>query len=185
MRDFLGNWLARRRRGVVKPYINGKLLDVGCGFNHLVRDYPGEGVGVDIHQWGTVDVLIDDITNLPFDDNEFDTATLLAVLNQFTEPSAAIQEIGRVVSPKGFILITMITPFVSKVWRILRSRSDSDQVERKSSPLPTAGFTNRQMRKLLLSCDFEVVKRVRFMFGLNSLYICRRVTAKNAAGKAS
>ena len=47
MHDALGEVLAKRRVRAVLPHIRGRLLDVGCGFNRLVRNYEN-GIGVDV-----------------------------------------------------------------------------------------------------------------------------------------
>ena len=76
MKDRLGQWLLRQRIRAVMPSIRGRLLDLGCGTNQLVGAYPGDGVGVDVHQWGGVDCVVDDSSDLPFDDGSFDTVTI-------------------------------------------------------------------------------------------------------------
>ena len=80
MKDRFGQFLYRKRRCIVRPYICGRLLDVGCGLNRLVREY-GNGVGVDVYDWGDVDLLVDDTSCLSFPDMSFDTITCLAALN--------------------------------------------------------------------------------------------------------
>lgn len=61
--DILEGW----RIAKVLPMIQGRLLDVGCGFNNLVKAY-GSGVGVNVFPWKGVDVLIGDSAFLPFPD---------------------------------------------------------------------------------------------------------------------
>ena len=39
--------LESRRLAVALPYVRGRLLDIGCGYNNLVRAY-GSGVGVEV-----------------------------------------------------------------------------------------------------------------------------------------
>ena len=45
--DALGLLLEHRRATAVLPHVRGRLLDVGCGSNQLVRRY-GDGMGVDV-----------------------------------------------------------------------------------------------------------------------------------------
>src|SRR5919109_4397828 len=103
--DALEGW----RIGRVLPLVRGRLLDVGCGFNNLVRAY-GRGVGVDVHPWLGVDVLLDDAARLPFPAATFDTVTILAALNHIPNRAAALREIRRVLRPSGRLIVTMIGP---------------------------------------------------------------------------
>ena len=81
MKDSLGSCLLQWRIQAVRSHVSGRLLDIGCGTNSLVRCYQGEGVGVDVHQWGDVDLLVEDSAELPFGDAQFDTVTIIAALN--------------------------------------------------------------------------------------------------------
>lgn len=59
MKDKLGKFLMEWRIRTVIPHIKGRLLDIGCGTNQLVKTYKGEGVGVDVYQWGYVDLIVE------------------------------------------------------------------------------------------------------------------------------
>jgi len=58
MKDALGRYLRNRRICAVLPYITGRLLDIACGTNALVRAYDGQGLGTDVYQWGDVDLIV-------------------------------------------------------------------------------------------------------------------------------
>jgi len=73
--------LLRWRVRMVLPHIRGRLLDIGCGTNLLVRPYDGEGIGVDVYQWGDVDLVVEDSAKLPFESGEFDTVTIISAIN--------------------------------------------------------------------------------------------------------
>jgi hypothetical protein len=64
----------------VIPHVRGRLLDVGCGANQLVRRY-GDGLGVDVHPWANVDVLVSDCSTLELKSATYDTVTFVACLN--------------------------------------------------------------------------------------------------------
>jgi hypothetical protein len=68
------------------PHISRAQLDLACGTNELVKAY-GCGVGVDRYPSGEVDVAIEDAARLPFDDQTFDTVTILAALNHIPSRS--------------------------------------------------------------------------------------------------
>src|SRR3989339_1805050 len=65
------------RNNMVKKHAKGRLLDIGCGSNQLVRSYGHESVGIDVYDFGGVALLVKDSANLPFDDASFDTVSFV------------------------------------------------------------------------------------------------------------
>src|SRR5262245_55869415 len=109
LRDLLATNLAGVRR----------CLDVGCGTGErtgeLVKSAGVEYVGVDISdnavreaQRRGVDARkIDDAASLPFDDNSFDAVICIEVLEHLFEPQRAVDEMRRVLSSGGKVIITV------------------------------------------------------------------------------
>ena len=148
----------------------GRLLDVGCGEgNALVRAYFGPGVGVDVFPWPGIDLLCN-TARLPFADGTFQTVAMLAALNHIPNRAEVLSECGRVLTPDGRLLITMIGPIVGK----LRHRLawwDKDQTERVHAKGELAGMDDRAVRRLLAESGFELKEKIRFVCGLNVLYV--------------
>ncbi len=162
-----------RRRKVVLHRVTGRLLDVGCGANRLVREY-GNGVGVDVVDWGDVDMLIEDASRLPFPDDSFDTVSFVACLNHIPTRASALSEARRVLRPKGRLLITMIPPGISRVWHWLIAPWDADQHHRHIGPGEVWGLSAAQVGSLLTEAGFVLVERRRFDLGINNLYVARK-----------
>src|SRR5262249_54791920 len=83
------------RAGVVLRMVRGRLLDVGCGTNDLVRKYRefrGDGIGVDVYPWPNVDLVVEDTAKLPFPDNAFDTITFVACINHIPNRLEVLRE---------------------------------------------------------------------------------------------
>jgi hypothetical protein len=154
MNDFIGKFLNENRIKNVMPYINGKLLDIGCGFNKLVRMYQN-GIGVDVFDWGDVDLIVEDTSKLPFADKSFDTISVIASLNH---------------TDKGRIIITMLSPMISRVWHKIREPWDEDQVSRGMKEGEVFGLTKNEIIKLFSNENFKLIKHKKFML-LNTLYI--------------
>jgi len=133
MHDALGEALATRRVRAVLPHISGRLLDVGCGSNRLVRHY-ANGVGVDVHPWPGADVIVADTATLQWESASFDTVTIIAALNHIPNRAAVLNECRRVLRPGGRVVITMLTPRTSRIWHWLRAPWDADQRERGMRP---------------------------------------------------
>jgi SAM-dependent methyltransferase len=174
VRDPLGRLLTRWRVAVVLPHVRGRLLDIGCGTNQLVRSYGGEGVGVDVHPWEGVDLVVEDTAHLPFEDARFDTVTIVAALNHIPDRDAVLREAHRVLKPGGSIVTTMIPPTISRVWHMLRSPWDDDQHERGMKEGEVYGLTPKDIDELLRAAQFQPRLEQRFMLGINRLRMAER-----------
>ncbi len=169
--DILGDWLFRERVRVVLPYISGKLLDIGCGTNKLVKQY-GHGVGVDVYQFGGADLIVEDTSKLPFESGEFNTVAILAALNHIPNRDEVLIEARRVLAPNGVLVLTMIPPTLSRVWHFIRKPWDRDQHERGMHEHEVYGFSRIEMRKMIERAGFKIQKEASFMLGVNTLYVC-------------
>lgn len=174
MMQFIVAYLEQRRINMVKYHVAGRLLDVGCGPNKLVRAY-GNGVGVDIHDWGDVDFVIQDASQLPFSDSSFDTVSFVACLNHIPNREEALKEARRVLTPDGLLLVTMIGPRISRFWHRFVGEDDPDQHERGAfNEGEVWGLTVSDMRRLIGASGFTLLRRKRFIGGFNNLYIARK-----------
>jgi SAM-dependent methyltransferase len=162
--DMLEAW----RINAVLPHIKGRLLDIGCGFNNLVRAYR-RGVGVDVFPWKGIDILVGPSDKLPFAAESFDTVTIVAALNHIPNRADVLLEIQRVLQPKGFLIITMIGPLVGILAHVIFRRDENTRGGmHKNEKL---GMTRREVLKLLTNCSFTVIKQVPFQFGLNHVFV--------------
>jgi len=181
----------------VLPLVRGRLLDIGCGTNLLVRRYRNvgrgaeqgtgwgdkrcaggcDGIGVDVHPWEGVDQVIENAGALPFEDQLFDTVTIIAALNHIPNREAALREAHRVLRRGGRLIVTMIPPVVSRIWHKLRAPWDADQHERGMAAGEVYGLTGRQVRRLIQAAGFRVVGQRRFMLGLNRMTIGEKMDA--------
>lgn len=157
----------------VLPFIQGRLLDIGCGMNRLVRSY-GNGVGVDIHDWNGVDCVVENSASLPFPDASFDTITIVAALNHIPNRAEVLAECSRLLRSDGRIIITMVTPKISAIWHFLRSPWDADQRERGMKEGEVFGFTAEQLVGLVSQQGFALLTRKRFMMRLNTVYVFQK-----------
>ena len=174
MKDILGSLLRDWRVRTVLPHVRGRLLDIGCGINKLVRSYEGEGVGVDVHQWGDVDVIVENSADLPFEDESFDTVAIVATLNHIPNRTEVLTAVHKLLRPGGTIIITMIPPRISRVWHFLRRPWDADQTERGMKEGEVYGFSASDVRRLLSQVGFDVARTKRFMLGVNRMTIARK-----------
>ena len=174
MRDPVGLFLMRWRIRVVLPHVRGRLLDIGCGLNALVRNY-GNGIGCDVYDWGDVQCLVEDTADLPFEDQSFDTVTIIAALNHIPNRMDVLTDANRVLAPNGRLIVTMIPPRISAIWHKIREPWDDDQSERGMADGEVYGLTHKQTRNLIENASFSVEDELPFMFWINRLGISRKV----------
>jgi ubiquinone/menaquinone biosynthesis C-methylase UbiE len=113
--------IGERMRTLLRPAEGGSLLDVGCGPGDDAREMasalpPGSlVVGVDasraiiaaarrrsaVGPGASPRFIVGDATRLPFPDASFDRCWVQTLLQHLPHPARALQEIGRVLRPRG------------------------------------------------------------------------------------
>jgi len=166
--DLLEDW--RRRK--VLPLIRGRLLDIGCGFNNLVRTYTGPGIGVDVHPWPGIDAQIGDAAHLPFPSSTFDTVTIVAALNHIPNRAAALKDVHRVLRPDGDLILTMIGPLTGVIAHVLFKQDEKERGGMR--PGEEEGLRHGDLLRLLSACGFELRLVRPFQLGLNRVYVARK-----------
>ena len=159
--DVIGEFLKKRRLEAISSKINGKLLDLACGENDLVRNYSGDGKGIDIADYGA-DQVVSDYHNLPFESGSFDTVSIIASLNYFEDPLKVLIETGRLLQDDGRLIITNTNHNVMKAWHLFRE-----------SWAHKSGYSLSSIKSLLSQSSFEVENISYFNF-----YLSYVITAK-------
>ena len=107
-----------------------------------------EGEG-DVYPWKGIDLLVDRSDQLPFDDNIFDSVTIVGCLNHIPYQVDTLKEINRVIKPDGVLLITAPPPFLSKVWhKIAYWAKDTHERGMKEREVLVFGFEGVHTRFL-------------------------------------
>src|ERR1700737_4734681 len=104
--------------GLARGLQISRALDLGCGDGEVTaelgRVIRGEVVGADVSQVA-VDLCIlrgieahkvDPSEGLPFPDKSFDLVFMTEVIEHLVEPSRTMREIRRVLSPKGYLILS-------------------------------------------------------------------------------
>lgn len=139
--------------------MRGRVLDLGCGQNGLIR-HLGSGTGVDFEYTAKPDIRVKSLDKLPFDDSSFDTVTALAMLNYIPPGSAEsiLKEVYRVLAPYGRLVLTVVSKWGGKLNRI-----------RKVWEPP--GMMLKEVRTTVEPHQFRLTYSRPFMLGLNRLYV--------------
>lgn len=161
--------LEDERLRVVLHHVSGHLLDVGAGPNTLARRY-GNGVGVDVYDWCGGATVVKTTAALPFADATFDTITFVASLNHIPYRRDALREARRLIKPDGKLIITMINPLLGSIGHAIWWYSeDKRRGGMASGEMP--GLWTEDIISLCRDAGFQFVRRQRFLYGLNNLYI--------------
>lgn len=123
---------------------NNKLvLDCACGDGiqaekfsktHRVIGIDLSSVRVKRARAKRLSVMVADVYNLPFKNDTFDVAVFGEILEHLTEPEKALEEINRVLKPKGYLI--MDTP------------SRSNIIDMALHPLMQIGFIKSLLKKI-------------------------------------
>lgn len=99
---------------LIPQYASGRLLDLGCGkvpLYAVYRDYIQDNICVDwgdsLHCNDYLDFECDLSKRLPFSDSEFDTIILSDVLEHIPDPQQLCNEMSRVLSGNGKLLMNV------------------------------------------------------------------------------
>lgn len=97
---------------LIKKYVFGKLLDLGCGnlpLYGMYKDYSNDIISAD---WSVteknrlfLDLRVDLNKGLPIADSTFDTILLTDVLEHIANPFSLWQEMTRILKPDGKLII--------------------------------------------------------------------------------
>ena len=156
----------------VLPFIQGRLLDIGCGYNNVVNQY-GEGIGADIYPWEGINILLDKSLKLPFKSKVFDTVTIIAALNHIPNRLEAIKEVNRVLRNEGKLIITMIGPLTGKIIHGLFNKDERTRGGLSAGELP--GMDKEVIKNVFSEGNFFIDKEIPFEFGLNRVYIAKKL----------
>ncbi len=176
---FAQHWLPRfgwttleeERINAVIPHLKGNLLDIGAGQNSLVKNY-GQGIGVDVFDWGGGALVVQDSAHLPFSDASFDSIAFIACLNHIPNRQEVLKEAHRLIRPSGRLVLTMIGPMLGKVGHAIWWYSE-DKKRGGMAKGEVGGLSGRQVVGLCEEAGFKLEMHSRFLYKLNHLYVFR------------
>lgn len=126
----LSAWVERQRLKIVRPYVRGDVLDIGCGRGAAVallgadQDYLGIELRAQLFRppvspSNRISLLTLDLDRDPLNlDRRFDTILMLAVIEHLREPDRLLTQLSPLLKSDGRVLITTPTPLGHRVHRI-------------------------------------------------------------------
>jgi len=164
--------IRQERFNVCLPYLGDKVLDIGCGPGNKFIKKLGRGVGLDPHFSKDADV-VSGAEKMPFADKEFQTITMMVTLRYIEDKLAALKESHRVLADDGSLLILENHPFLNSFRRVLVWWDPCRGLKVKQ------GLTEEEVVDLAEASGFKLVKKVRYIYGLSSMYILTKEDHEN------
>ena len=177
---FIQNWRIAKARPYLVP--GTRVLDIGCSDGALFRRVPGVGayVGIDPALEGTLQHPSARLIRGRFPDalpdrEPFDVITLLAVLEHFPpdQYERLARECAAHLKPGGHLVVTVPSAVVDRIVAGLRRIRMLDGMALEEHH----GFSANLTPTIFAIPGLELVKRKRFQFGLNNLFVFQRRTA--------
>jgi len=170
----------------VAKFCNGRVLDIGCGRNNLfIKTWlkTENNIGIDIFPYEGVENIVSDMTHLPYEDSMFDTVTLIAVGGHIPQKRrvSEFNEISRVLKLGGQLIMTEGEPVsqtIDHIWRhyslAMVGKKGMDH-ERGMEHDEQYCMPKKELLKYLNTPPLRLIKRKRFMWGLNNVYVAIKV----------
>jgi SAM-dependent methyltransferase len=177
--------MEEERMSRVAKYCVGKVLDIGCGpHNRFIRYYYNNGIGVDFYPYEGVENILEDPTRLPYENESFDTITLIAVGGHIPKRLRKIEfiEFSRILKKGGRFIMTKgepITQFLHHQWvyfldKVFKTKIDVD-TERGMEADEEYSIKRREIMELFELSGLKFVKRERFQWGLNNVFVAAKL----------
>jgi SAM-dependent methyltransferase len=178
--------LRDERYAQVARLATGPALDVACGDNDLVRrrlrPLGLSSIGMDQSLAGAD--IVGDAAELPFRSGTFRTVSIVAALNHVPKGRRrqALREAHRVLGADGRLVITMIGPLVGWLCHAL-TWWDPWPAHDPSQEDP--GISFGEVVSLAKSAGFTLVRRERFLYGLNAVLLFHTASTGEVSGLGS
>jgi len=129
----------RLERDAVAPFLEGRVLEAGCGTGLILRTLGPRAVGADLSRGMLrkarergLPVVQASVVQLPFRDGAFDGACSFKVLAHVPQIREALEEIARVVRPGGHVALEFYNRRSLRylAWRLRRGRISEGTTEK-------------------------------------------------------
>lgn len=171
----LSPWLRRKRIAAVRPYLQGRVLDYGCGIGILTElCCPDLYLGID-RDIESLEIARNKFPDFRFvqdipENEKFETIVLLAVIEHIAEPEQFFTRLRLMLALQGQIVLTTPAPFIEQIHFFgaklgLFSREANEEHEQL--------FDYASMARIAARTGFVIHNYKRFLFGANQLFILK------------
>lgn len=178
----LTRFLTRRRFGAALPFVQGSVLDLGCGAAEIVGLLPSgtRYQGVDSHpeviRWlketrPDLDLVLARVDQEALPTQErFDTVLMLALIEHLTDPMHAIALAEQHTKPAGSLVLTTPTELGLKVHRLLAGMG---LVSHYAAEEHQRAYSRSDLAQILTPNRLRITHYRKFLLGGNQLIVCQ------------
>jgi len=172
----LSPFLRKQRIRAVKPYLNGSILDYGCGSGELAREVSHENYfGIDIDQESIL-VAREKFSSYRFASaaepctEKFDTVVSMAVIEHVKQPEQFLFTLAGFLSKKPSARIVITTPHPSMDW-IHGAGSSIGLFSKHANDEHEELLDRKKLSAAGEKCQLVLSHYSRFLFGANQIAI--------------
>jgi 2-polyprenyl-3-methyl-5-hydroxy-6-metoxy-1,4-benzoquinol methylase len=174
----LSSWLRKKRFEAVRPCLQGKILDVGCGvgaLSELVSQDLYFGVDIDEESLKTARIKYPQYRfEKKYPENlQFDTAVLVAIIEHIKTKHSFLERLVSMLAPNGRIVMTTPHPSTEKVYSLgAKIGLFSSAANQEHDQLLDYNSIEKILSQTQTSLFISEYRR--FLFGANQLFILMR-----------
>lgn len=179
---FLSGWLQRKRTSLLRDYISGDVLEVGCGPGATLEKYSDRiksytGIEVDKKYIELLKKKYPEQTFVRRDldieriglDKKFDTVVSLAVIEHIFNQKFSFGELVESLKPKGKIVITTPTPIGNDIVHALGSQVGL--FDRSHHDDHIVIYNKKRFKVLAEEFGMKIVRYKKFQLGCNQIVV--------------
>ena len=181
MKPLLTSYLHKKRISVVRTFLKGDVLDLGCGSASIIQflnknqnyvgiEYDNRCVEDLKRKYPTYNFYTRDLEKdkLNIKGFKFDTILMIAVIEHLAHPDNIISECRKYLKPNSSLFITTPTSFGNNIIHKLGAKFGLfSKVAVKDHKII---YDYKKMKFLLNKYRLKIVKHKKFEFGCNSLF---------------
>ncbi len=179
----LSSYLRKQRLTKIRPYLKGRILDLGCGDASAValispqQSYTGVEVNVDVverlrAQYPSHHFIAADLDQgyLGLLDRAYDTLVMCAIIEHLHNPESLLDQLSPTLADDGRLIVTTPTPLGDRIHHLgalvgLFSRLAVKEHVRI--------YGREELESLLSEHGFVVEHHEAFQFSFNHLFVAR------------
>ena len=171
--------LRSRRIAAARPFLKGRVLDLGCGSGKLAGIVPPDcylGVDIDEYSLDRARAAYPDHAfrgSLPPRDETFDTVVALAFIEHVPDPAEALREMAVRLRPRPASAIICTTPHPT-VEKLHALGARAGLFSREANEEHEALLDRRRMEEIARASGLRLVIYRRFLLGANQLALFQR-----------
>jgi 2-polyprenyl-3-methyl-5-hydroxy-6-metoxy-1,4-benzoquinol methylase len=176
------SYLHRRRTNIVKPYLKGNILDIGCGRANLIHflDENQHYIGIDLNKKLLIQLKEGypkykfyerDAENGINLDGKFDTITMIALIEHIKNPANMLRQSHDLLADDGDLVITTPTPLGDKLHKI---GAKFGLTSKSAVEAHVKIYTHEDLQSLLNSFGLNIYIYQKFEFVMNQMCVARK-----------